>query len=130
MAPRLQFELIIEIIHRLDYTCFPKILHVNREIRAWVLDNWSRILKRRPVNWRENIPAKHLKRINRRLYIEVIEEWRLIKCPSVVKVVLLQGAQVDYEPNKDYNCFKKCIRNGNVQVAKLRNRVLSHCSSC
>ncbi len=85
------------------------------------MDNWLTIFNQRPRSWRHKIPKDVLSRINRRLYIGIIEQWQSIQSPSVVKAVLLQGAQVDYEPRNDFSCFNKCIRLGNVQVANIRN---------
>ncbi len=44
MLEKLPFDLLLEIINRLDYTCFPKLLHINRAIRVYILNNWVDIL--------------------------------------------------------------------------------------
>jgi hypothetical protein len=69
MSPKLPFEVIIEIIHQLDYSCYPKILHVNRAIREWVLDNWLTIRKARSQNWKDNIPMNIASNTNLRLML-------------------------------------------------------------
>ncbi len=124
MPLNLPFEIIIEIIHQLDYTCFPKILHVNREIRSWILDNWVTILKRRPLKWREHIPKDDLKRINE-TFVNMPSKWKssrwtIIQSLPIVTAVLLRGADIDY-PNKDgMNCFFLCTFHGFLEIADVR----------
>jgi hypothetical protein len=52
----LPLDLVLEIMIRLDHTCFPKILHVNRHLRSWILMNWTLILKARTLKWNNHIP--------------------------------------------------------------------------
>ncbi len=68
-------------------------MRVNRDIRAWTLDNWLKLLEKRPSNWHANIPKDELERINECLLL-ITYYWNDKKSPAVVKALLLKGAQV------------------------------------
>ncbi len=109
------FEVFEDIIKHLDYTCFPKILQVNRELRAWALDHWTDILNERPKGWIEKIPKDVAKKLNSR-YVKIIQKWSSIQTPSVVKAVLLRGTNIDH-------CIHLhlCMRYGYFDLADIRN---------
>ncbi len=141
MLLTLPFELVLEIIKRLDYTCFPKMLHINREIRVLVLENWLEILQARGPTWRDHIPDKRLGILshrywlipNRRASYRKKENWMLRK-PGVVqdatRAMILKGVQLDYQPKSNETFFQKCIQWGYFDLADIRKLFMAHCSSC
>jgi hypothetical protein len=118
MLPRLPFEIIIKIIPDLDYRCYPKILRVNRDIREWILDNWLKIRARRPCNWNDNIPEAEQKRINE-LYVSLAQYE--IRSATLAKVLLLKGAQLDYQDGDGLTCFANCMFRECLEVADVGN---------
>jgi hypothetical protein len=118
----LPLELVLEIFIRLDYTCFPKILHVNRDVRAWALDNWTLILNSRSTGWGDQIPREALWKLNNRLS-DICAGRDSIQKREVLKALLLKGAR--YVP-PSYQCFhqshlQKFLANGRVELAQIRN---------
>jgi hypothetical protein len=123
-------EIVFEIAIRLDYTCFPKILHVNRQIRTWVLENWLRIHQKRLPSWREQTPEDSQQKINSSL-LNIPKNWSLIQNLVVLKATLLKGAQVDYRPSNENDilggsCFYSCMCCGFVELADIRNPLCSY----
>ncbi len=88
----------IDIFRRLDYTCFPRILHVNHAIRSLILDNYNGIRKARSPGWIEQIPEQIKERVNMYL-ISIVQHrkwfWESINKPVLTKSALLSGAQID-----------------------------------
>jgi hypothetical protein len=131
MPPNLLFEIIIKIIHRLDYTCYPKILHVNKDIREWILDNWVGILQARSLAWSESIPVDAMEKLNES-FLQMFFNWRSIRSSSVAKAMLLKGAQVEYKSREyAYTPFAFCVStDGRLDLAKIRNWCWLIPSSC
>ncbi len=143
--------MVLEIMHRLDYTCFPKILHTNRELRAWVLDNWVLILRARPRRWKYQIPGDVQLRLNVR-YFDLPETWaktfpviwgrdaygptaeevdlKRTEYLNIAKAVLLRGAEMGSLNSAGQTCLYHCVASDFPDLAYLRNLVWFEYSSC
>jgi hypothetical protein len=75
------------------------------------------------------IPHDAFERINQR-YIEIVMHWKLLRSPAMVKVVLLQGAEVDAEVvGFRVTGFHICMNGGYLDLAEIRNLIAADCPS-
>jgi hypothetical protein len=67
----LPLKLKLRIIRKLHYTCYPAILHVNRSMRKFILDNCAAILKDRDLFRSKKIPYYFRERVTEKLIEDV-----------------------------------------------------------
>jgi hypothetical protein len=121
MFPNLPYELLIKVLHNMDYSTWSAFLQTSRETRQWALDNFSLFLKERPKGWNQHIPEDELKRLGKH-FVKLFENQKPKPSLDQVKWFLLMGVDADTrEFYKGNTMFMKCIDMEYFDIADIRN---------
>jgi hypothetical protein len=102
------FELKLKILRKLHYSCYPKIMQVNRLMRGFILENCDELLKGRLLFMSNTIPYYFREKFSLKLSRTMQDSWETNTkrgSRDLIKLALLLGANPYMKfTNEDGEC--------------------------